>query len=343
MAFNFSHREHRGRTEGTKKLKVEAWNETLTLSFFVPSVRPLCSLWLKLNASSLGPICGARETFAAFSRLLAGMKRFSRPLLLGIALIGAFGLGHSARTDTSDDRFNLAQFRVALDQLSAGQTQNARLTLESARARVPLADENAMLLAYLQEKSRDAGAARATLERLEQPSPLATTYLGELGAPVEVAADTTPDNPARLGNSDARVTRLEKLIFDLVNRERTDRGLNALNWSDDLADVGREHSAEMRDKKYFAHESPTRDLQDPLDRYVAGTGRTPRLIAENIYRAWGNRSFLNEQDLRVAHKALMDSPGHRANILLGSANSLGVGLIADKTGDIWLTEMFSRP
>ena len=273
------------------------------------------------------------------------MKRFSRPLLLGIALIGAFGLGHIARTDTSDDRFNLTQFRVALDQLSAGQTQNAQITLEGAQKAAPLADENAMLLAYLQEKSRDAGAARATLQRLAEPSPLATTYLGELGAPaaLTVAADTTPDNPARLTNSDARITRLEKLIFDLVNRERTDRGLNALRWSDDLADVGRAHAAEMRDKKYFAHESPTRDLQDPLDRYVAGTGRTPRLIAENIYRAWGSRSFLNEQDLRVAHKALMDSPGHRANILLGSANSLGVGLVADKTGDIWLTEMFSRP
>ena len=80
-----------------------------------------------------------------------------------------------------------------------------------------------------------------------------------------------------------------------------------------------------------------------LDRYVEGTGRTPRLIAENIYRAWGDRSFLNEQDLRVAHQALMDSPGHRANILLGSANSLGVGLVTDSTGDIWLTEMFSKP
>ena len=110
-----------------------------------------------------------------------------------------------------------------------------------------------------------------------------------------------------------------------------------------MADIGRAHAAEMRDKKYFAHESPTPALRDPLDRFVAGTGRTPRLVAENIYRAWGSRSFLDDADLKKAHQALMDSPGHRANILLGSANSMGVGLVANASGDIWLDEMFSRP
>lgn len=273
------------------------------------------------------------------------MKRIFRPLLVGVALMGAFGLGHIARTDTGDDRYNLAQYRVALDQISAGRPQNAQFTLESAAARTPLADENAMLLAYLQERAQHPDAARQTLQSLAAPSPLATVYLGQLGAPdaVPVATENAPKNPARLANADARIARLEKLIFNLVNQERVARNLNELQWSDDLADVGRAHSAEMRDKKYFEHQSPTRALQDPLDRYVAGTGRTPRLIGENIYRAWGSRSFLNEQDLRVAHKALMDSPGHRANILLGSANALGVGLVADSTGDIWLTEMFSRP
>ena len=265
--------------------------------------------------------------------------------LLPLALVGAFALGHIAQSQTADDQFNLAQYRAALDQLSQGRAQSAQLALEDAAARAPLANENALLLAFLQDRAGQPRAARQTLERVAAPSPLTTLYLDGIGRAAPVAAPDAPktDTPARLSNSDARIAKLEKLVFDLVNQERVKRGLNELRWSDDLAAVGRAHAAEMRDKKYFAHESPTPALRDPLDRYVAATGRQPRLIAENIYRAWGSRSFLNESDLRNAHKALMDSPGHRANILLGSANSLGVGLVANASGDIWLDEMFSRP
>lgn len=298
------------------------------------------------------------ETYAAFFRLsgaralrlaLSTMKRSSRFALLSVALVGAFGLGTLAHSDSGDDRTNFAQFGAALDQISAGRLSRAQQMLEETAARVPLAESNANLLAYLQQRDGQTQEARRTLERVATPSPMSRVFLESVGG-----RDATPvlrpannanasGNRARLRNNDARVAKLEQLIFRLINQERAARGLNELRWDDDLADIGRAHAAEMRDKSYFAHESPTRGLENPLDRYVEGTGRTPRLIAENIYRAWGGRSFLNESDLRVAHKALMDSPGHRANILLGSANSVGVGLVVNSTGDIWLTEMFSKP
>ena len=276
------------------------------------------------------------------------MKRSSRLALLCLALAGAFGLGTLARSDSAADRTNFAGFRAALDQLSQGRASNAQQMLEQTAARVPLAESNANLLAYLQERSGQTEAARATLERVPDPSPMSRVFIASVGGraatPLAAPSDKAPNsNRARQVNNDARIDKLEQLVFELINQERTQRGLNALKWNDDLADIGRAHSAEMRDKKYFAHESATPGLKNPLDRYVEGTGRTPRLIAENIYRAWGSHSFLNENDIRVAHKALMDSPGHRENILLGSANSVGVGLVANSTGDIWLTEMFSKP
>ena len=295
------------------------------------------------------------------SRLIASlpiqisMKRISRYALLSVVLLGAFGLGTLARSDSGDDNTNFAQFRGALDEISAGHLSQAQRSLEQTAARVPLAEANANLLAYLQERGGQNAQAVRTLERVENPSPMSRVWIqsaSETGgdnalpvlAPPPSDSKAKPNsNRARLANNDARIAKLEQLIFRLVNQERVSRGLNELKWNDDLADVGRAHAAEMRDKKYFAHESPTRGLENPLDRYVEATGRTPRLIAENIYRAWGSHSFLNEQDLRTAHKALMDSPGHRENILLGSANSGGVGLVADSTGDIWLDEMFSKP
>ena len=283
------------------------------------------------------------------------MKRTSRSALLFVAFAGAFGLGTLARSDAGDDNTNFTQFRQALDEISDGHLTQAQQQLEQTAARVPLAEANANLLAYLQERDGQNERAVRTLERVENPSPMSRIWIQNINqtggdnalpvlapAPSDDAAQPVA-NRARLANNDARIAKLEQLIFRLINQERVARGLNELQWSDDLADVGRAHAAEMRDKHYFAHESPTPGLESPLARYVEGTGRTPRLIAENIYRAWGSHSFLNEQDLRVAHKALMDSPGHRQNILLGSANSLGVGLVADSTGDIWLDEMFSKP
>ncbi len=277
-------------------------------------------------------------------------QRSSRLILLSVALASAFGVGYAAHSDSTDDRTNFAQFGAALDQISAGRLSSAQATLENAAARVPLAESNANLLAYLQQRGGQTEAARRTLERVPAPSPMSRVFLESIGGreqtPMAAPSDNRANfngNRARIRNNDARVARLEQLIFRLINQERVAQGLNELTWNDDLADVGRAHAAEMRDKHYFAHESPTPGLENPLDRYIEGTGRTPRLIGENIYRAWGSRSFLNEQDLRVAHKALMDSPGHRANILLGSANSVGVGLVANSSGDIWLTEMFSTP
>ena len=282
------------------------------------------------------------------------MKRSSRLILLSLAVVGAFGLGTVAHSDSGDDRTNFGLFRDALDEVSAGHLSDAQTLLENTAARVPLAESNANLLAYLQQRGGQNAQAVSTLERVENPSPMSRVWIASVGGQAGGQAATpllspapsnsaATDNRARLTNNDARIAKLEQLIFHLINQERLNRNLNALTWNEDLAEVGRAHAAEMRDKHYFAHESPTPGLENPLDRYIEATGRTPRLIAENIYRAWGSHSFLNEQDLRTAHKALMDSPGHRENILLGSANSVGVGLVADSSGDIWLDEMFSRP
>ena len=130
-------------------------------------------------------------------------------------------------------------------------------------------------------------------------------------------------------------------MLDIVNDEREKQGLSRLQNDPKLAEVSRAHSAEMRDKKYFEHESPTPSLRLPLDRYVAGFGGTPRIIAENIYRVWGGRSFLTEGDVRVAHTALMNSPHHRENLLNRNVTRIGIGFCTNSTGDLWVTQMFS--
>ncbi len=271
-----------------------------------------------------------------------------KPFLVSTLLLGGvLGCAQFARTQTASDAIALTEYRAALDQLGAGRAQNARILLQSSLQRGEIAPESAVLLAYLEEKAGDPTRARQTLEGVSSPTNFVAAYLSRFGAsqPYEIAARRSNTNTAgaTLQTNDARVLRLEKLMLQIVNNERAGKKLAPLAWDETMASVARAHSAEMRDKKYFAHESPTPSLKDPLDRYIAGVGKTPRLVAENVFRAWGSRSFLSDSDIRDAHKSLMDSPGHRSNILLDGATKLGIGIAANASGDIWITQLFARP
>jgi uncharacterized protein YkwD len=270
-----------------------------------------------------------------------------KKLLLPVLFVGGvLGVTCYAQNQSASDIVALTQYRVALDQIAAGKPDNARLLLEAGMQQGETGPETAALLAYLQEKAGDTKQASQTLQGVATPTGFTTAFLSRLsGAPtaVEVAGTTQrPANPARLESTDARIAKLEKLMWQIVNDERQSKNLPALAWNDDMASVSRAHSAEMRDKKYFAHESPTVRLKDPLDRYVVGIGHTPRLVAENVYRAWGGRSFLTDNDIRDAHASLMKSPGHRANILIDGATKMGIGITANASGDIWITQMFAK-
>ena len=147
--------------------------------------------------------------------------------------------------------------------------------------------------------------------------------------------------------SPAQIARYEKQLCDLANRERKQRGLPVLQISPVLAEVARAHSREMAAKNYFAHESPTKGRTSPQDRYRGRVKKTPRLIAENIYKLEGSGAYrLKAGDFRNAHTGWMNSPGHRANILrrspAGGPTQIGVGIVV-RGGSFWATQNFARP
>jgi uncharacterized protein YkwD len=246
----------------------------------------------------------------------------------------------------------LLRYQTALDLVAQKQFVEARVVLEDAVRRYGDSNEISLLLAYVLEREGRISQARGVLTRIAPRSPLAAAYLSRMGAgqstlatPARTrpAAQSNAENTARSPIADQRLARLEKIMLDLVNGVRRQNGLRALQWSDDVAEVARAHSVEMRERDYFAHESPTPGLTAPLDRYVAGLSRTPHIVAENIYRYWGSRRAISDNDVRTGHTALMNSPGHRANILHRDVTRIGIGLAANANGDIWITQMFDKP
>lgn len=249
------------------------------------------------------------------------------------------------------------RYQLALDQLALGDVSSARVLAEAARKTYGDSPEINMLLAYLLQREGRAVEAKAALESVRTGSPLAAAQSAQLSSSGTAAKTPPPaDRPspsaapvvvsrstvASLPQADARLAALERYLVGKVNEERRKAGLAPLTIDSTLANTSRAHSAEMRDRKYFAHESPTENLREPLDRYRAVFNDTPSLVAENIYRSWGSPRRITERDIDEGHASLMKSPGHRANILLRDAQRIGVGIVANSTGDFWITEMFAR-
>jgi uncharacterized protein YkwD len=108
---------------------------------------------------------------------------------------------------------------------------------------------------------------------------------------------------------------LETRMLDLVNQERQAAGLTPLAADPELTEVARRHSADMFARGYFAHDTP--EGLTPFDRMRAADVRF--LIAgENLALA---------PSLPMAHTGLMNSPGHRANILRREFGRVGIGVM----------------
>jgi uncharacterized protein YkwD len=123
----------------------------------------------------------------------------------------------------------------------------------------------------------------------------------------------------------------ERQLYDLVNEERDKVGLAILAWDDRLVPVARAHSVEMFKLKYFSHESP--NAGTPFDRLkMAGIGYS---------RAGENLAYA--QSVSVAHRALMDSPGHRENILRPEFTRIGIGVVNAGAYGRMVTQLFITP
>jgi uncharacterized protein YkwD len=108
---------------------------------------------------------------------------------------------------------------------------------------------------------------------------------------------------------------LEAQMLVLVNEERAKEGLKALKADPEMTEVARAHSRDMFARGYFSHYSPEKN--DPLYR-IRKAGVKFITAGENL--ALG-------QTLKICHKGLMNSPGHKANILRPTFGRLGIGIL----------------
>ena len=135
-----------------------------------------------------------------------------------------------------------------------------------------------------------------------------------------------PGQIINIPNLDPSVTGYEQEVIRLVNEIRSENGLKPLTYDWELGRVARFKSQDMKDNKYFAHNSPVYGTPFQM---MKSFGISYRSAGENIARGYATP--------QAVVNAWMNSSGHRANILNAGYTHIGVGYVSG--GNYW-TQMF---
>ncbi|WLD94162.1 CAP domain-containing protein [Alkalihalobacillus sp. AL-G] len=160
-----------------------------------------------------------------------------------------------------------------------------------------------------EEKADPAPAPEKQPEPEQKPAPTPASQQPKEQQPAEQPA---PENNTEAGFT---LTADEQQMVDLVNKARQQAGLAPLKVDPELTKVARLKAKDMIQNNYFSHNSPT--YGSPFDM-MNQFGIEYRTAGENIA---GNSS------VQGAHTSLMNSDGHRKNILGSQYTEVGIGIV----------------
>lgn len=149
----------------------------------------------------------------------------------------------------------------------------------------------------------------------------------EVPAPDGPGVEAPPaGDPPEAGDADPERS-MERVIFEMVNAEREQRGLSPLEWDEQLARRARQWSTDMAAAGQFEHQDP-QEMQAAVNGYTA--------LGENIFQSSG------PVPAGRIHVGWMRSEGHRVNVLEPGFDRLGVGVVCTESGELWATQRFGR-
>lgn len=129
------------------------------------------------------------------------------------------------------------------------------------------------------------------------------------------------------------MTRDERKLMELVNKERAKADLPELKPHPLLFKAARAHSANMAKQRKMEHNL---DGKRPAQR-VEDTGYDWGKVAENLITA-----DQTDVPLDKIVKGWMASKIHRENILLKNVTETGLGIATNDKGEIYYTQLFAR-
>lgn len=186
----------------------------------------------------------------------------------------------------------------------------------------------------LQEKTRESATANYLAGYTEELETALSSIFGEaVQQTLNRRTTINPESkervelPFKVAETRPR-PEIEAQMLEMVNRERVAHGLNPLEADPELTEVARQHSADMFARGYFSHNTP--ENLDPFDR-MRRAGARFATAGENLALA---------PTVQIAHTGLMNSPGHRANILRPQFGRVGIGIMDGGRRGLMVTQNF---
>ncbi len=122
----------------------------------------------------------------------------------------------------------------------------------------------------------------------------------------------------------------EEKMLTLVNQEREKARVEPVRVDFTMRTVARAHAKDMFLRRYFSHVNP--------EGFTAGERLAHAGVVYNV--AGENLAFA--PDLTTAHTGLMNSPGHRQNILDPSFRRIGIGIIKTASWGTMFVQVFAN-
>ncbi len=108
-------------------------------------------------------------------------------------------------------------------------------------------------------------------------------------------------------------------LFELINKDREERGLALLTWNDELSNAARKHSIDMACNNFFSHVNPA---GESFEDRIAAEGYDYFAVGENIYAGdemW-NSSYR-------AFRAWLYSAAHFSVMTHTALTEIGIGYV----------------
>jgi len=140
-----------------------------------------------------------------------------------------------------------------------------------------------------------------------------------------------PEPQPQPGSGVDYLTQDERQMFQLVNQERARYGVPALRPNYELVKLARLKAGDMIEKNYFSHTSPT--YGSPFDM----------MRQFGISYSYAGENLAGAPSVSMAHENLMNSSGHRRNILNSNFTEVGIGIVNGGPYGKMFVQMFIQP
>lgn len=248
----------------------------------------------------------------------------------------AQGLSASQRTNIILNRIKAMQSDIVKGPLTTGRLNGCPVILIKNKLLITVTRED-------WEANRSTGDGLATIwlqnflntlssrgtqnQQVTQEQPIPNEVQD---VPVVIEPPSPVINPSGQQTDNSGYASLEELkMLELINRERQLAGVPPLTMDNELVRVARIKSQDMIEKNYFAHTSPT--YGDPF----------AMMKSFGISYGYAGENLAGNQTVERAHEALMNSSGHRKNILNANYRHVGIGIIEGGPYGKMFTQLFT--